>query len=181
MKESLATPSAVASLFFGSCFSEPPPPPGADSAPDRMPPLKPMLKGLLASSLAVVERLEEGASAMHSYAFIGRRGQALHLRLLSHAFRGLLHIVGPGGQRWNRPASPPEAEPPSTSPPLAELRTAAPLPEADPSSGGAEALEPIILPEDGVYEVLVTSIDNLCYRAAVSDGDYSLEALSHAS
>jgi hypothetical protein len=59
--------------------------------------------------------------------------------------------MGPRGQRGNRPAC------------------------------GDDALRPIALPEDGVYQVFVTSLDNLIARAPVSHGDYVLQAEAGAA
>jgi hypothetical protein len=98
--------------------------------------------------------LDAGRSGLHAYELRSQAGNQVRLRVTSDAFHAVAFVIGatPGGQPFRKvvPGVPSSA------------------------AGGVEAQPPVTLPSDGVYRVVVTSVENQAQRRAVSSGEYRM-------
>jgi hypothetical protein len=113
---------------------------------------------------SVTGRLEAGKVALQAYELDGRAGNQVRLRVTSDAFHVVAFIVlaTPGRQSFWKVV-------PGLVPAAAGALGG---PESTP--GGVEAQPPVTLPADGVYRVVVTSVENQAERRAASSGEYRM-------
>ena len=104
---------------------------------------------------SVTGQLEVGRSGLHAYLLDGRAGHQLRLRVASDAFHAVAFVilVDQPGKAFCKTV-------PGVAPTAASLLEA---PQA-----------PVTLPCDGLYRIVVTSIENQAQRKAVCSGEYRM-------
>jgi hypothetical protein len=115
-------------------------------------------------------RLDAGGSALHAYEIDGRAGNHVRLRVTSDAFHvvAFLVLASSRGETFTK-----------VVPGLVPAAAGA-LGGPESVSGGIEAQAPVTLPADGLYRVVVTSIENQAEQRAVSSGEYRMTLLVDA-
>jgi hypothetical protein len=118
---------------------------------------------------SVTGRLVEAKVALQAYELEGRAGNQVRLRVTSDAFHvvAFIVLVARGKSFWKVV---PGLSPASSSS----------LGGPDAAPGGVEAQSPVTLPSDGVYRVVVTSVENQAARSPVSSGEYRMTLLVDA-
>jgi len=106
--------------------------------------------------------LDSGRTAVHAYELEGLAGNQVRLRVTSDSFHVVAFIV-------------------LTDPPGKRFCKVVPGQATSSAAGGVEAQPPVTLPTDGVYRVLVTSIENQARRQPVSSGEYRMTLVVDAA
>lgn len=119
---------------------------------------------------SVTGRLVAGEVALQAYELDGRAGHQVRLRVTSDAFHVVAFVVfaTPQGPAFSRVV-------PGVAPAAAGALGG---PEA--LVGGVELQPPVTLPANGVYRIVVTSVENQAERRAASSGEYRMNLLVDA-
>jgi hypothetical protein len=117
---------------------------------------------------SVTGRLEGGVSAVQAYELDGHAGNQVRLRVTSDAFHAVAFLVlaAPRGRPFWKVV-------PGTAPLAAGLG-------GPDSVRSIEVQTPVTLPADGVYRIVVTSIENQAEGRGVSSGDFRMTLMVDA-